>query len=159
LRFDTISTLEWLAGRTRLSIAPGGAAPPLPRQAAAAGSRVDDPAGHFPARAAGPAGGSWIDLVEECVELFDELDTLAGRLDPPRREMAEQVSARVQDILERAGVAAIEGETAFDRRRHRPEPNEVASEGGARVTETLSPGFAIAARVLRRARVRLASTR
>jgi hypothetical protein len=96
----------------------------------------------------------WLGLVEECVTLFDELDRHGASFDPPRREVAEHVCYRLQEILERSGIALISGDSTFDRNRHRPEP-AAGIAAGAVIAETLSPGFSVGRRVLRRARVRL----
>jgi hypothetical protein len=97
----------------------------------------------------------WLGLVEECVTLFDELDRHSASFDPPRREVAEHVCYRLQEILERSGVTLISGDSTFDRNRHRAEPAAAGTAPGARIAETLSSGFSVGRRVLRRARVRL----
>jgi hypothetical protein len=96
----------------------------------------------------------WIGLVEECVKLFDELDRHSLHFDPASRDLAEHVESRLQEILERSGVHIIANETKFDRNRHQPERASGVSAGSA-IAETLSPGFTVDGRVLRRARVRL----
>lgn len=101
------------------------------------------------------ANGPWIRLVEECVELFDELDQVSPRLEPPARELAEHMQLRLQQILERANVAVIIDETAFDRSRHQPEQKTSVAPGAA-LAATVSPGFVVGRRVLRRARVSVA---
>jgi hypothetical protein len=94
----------------------------------------------------------WLKLVEESVALFDELDRHRVGFDPPRLEVADHVVCRLQEILERCGVEPISGLGAFDRNRHQPE--EAARVlPGATVTKTLSPGFRVGKRILRRARV------
>lgn len=98
----------------------------------------------------------WTKLVEECVDLFDELDRLHGQLDGARREMAEHVSEKLKDMLLRSGVEMIADEHAFDRHRHEAVGGATSIVSGAVVGETLSPGFAVSPRVFRRARVRLA---
>jgi hypothetical protein len=97
----------------------------------------------------------WLGLVEECVTLFDELDRHGASFDPQRREVAAHVCYRLQEILERSGVTLISGDPTFDRNRHRPEPAAAGIAAGAVIAETLSPGFSVGRRVLRRARVRL----
>lgn len=95
----------------------------------------------------------WMRLVEECVEVVDELDQHMDRFDAPRREVAKHVILRLEEILGRSGVEVISNETAFDRGRHKPAGENTVP--GAAISETLSPGFAVEHRVLRRARVRL----
>jgi len=100
----------------------------------------------------------WIKLVEECVDLFDELDRLSPRLDAARREMAEHVSFRLREILERSEVRVIDGDTHFESGQHQPEQPTVSIRPGTPIAATVSPGFAVDRRVLRRARVRLSSS-
>lgn len=97
----------------------------------------------------------WMKLVEECVEVVDELDEHLDDFDAPRREVARHMVLRLEEILERSGVEIISNEGIFDRARHKPDPDHAAAENGATVRETLSPGFAVGPRMLRRARVRL----
>lgn len=97
----------------------------------------------------------WLALAQECVDLYDELDLLSPRLDSQRQEMADHVLHRLRELLERSGLAIISGDTSFDRRRHQADPSSTQAEQGAEISETVSPGFAVDRRVLRRARVRL----
>ncbi|HYH84899.1 MAG TPA: hypothetical protein VEX60_05405 [Pyrinomonadaceae bacterium] len=98
----------------------------------------------------------WLKLIEECVHLLDEVDRYMPDFEPAKQELAEHVIYRVREILERSGVGVIADETSFDRNRHQPENPRAGLTNGAPVAETLSPGFAVGRRVLRRARVRLA---
>lgn len=95
----------------------------------------------------------WVKLVEECVRVVDELDEHMGSFDAPRREVAGHVVLRLEEILGRSGVDIISDEAVFDRARHKPNAGHAAT--GDAVRETLSPGFAVGPRVLRRARVQL----
>lgn len=103
------------------------------------------------------ANQPWIALIERCVGLFDELDRLNPRLDAPRREIADQVLERLQEILEASGVRTIQGDTNFDRSLHELVAASGAVNAGATIIETVSPGYAVDRRVLRRARVRIAT--
>jgi hypothetical protein len=96
----------------------------------------------------------WLKLIEENVALFDELDSHRADFDAPRQELADHVICRLQEILERCGVEPISGEGDFDRSRHQNE-GAVRVFPGAMIAETLSPGFRIGKRILRRARVRI----
>jgi hypothetical protein len=96
----------------------------------------------------------WKKLVEETVALFDELDRHRADFDAPRQEVADHVICRLQEILERCGVKPISGDGNFDRTCHQPE-GAMRVLPGATVTETLSPGFRVGRRILRRARVRV----
>lgn len=96
-----------------------------------------------------------MELVQECVEVVDELDEHMGSFDAPRREVAGHVIVRLEEILGRSGVEIISDDATFDRARHKPDSTHAATDNDAAVRETLSPGFAVGPRVLRRARVRL----
>jgi hypothetical protein len=102
-----------------------------------------------------PENGPWMKLVEECVEVVDELDEHKDGFDAPRRELAEHLILRLEEVLERSGVEVITDEPVFDRARHKPIANGGAAHPGAVISETVSPGFAVGRRVLRRAQVRL----
>jgi hypothetical protein len=94
----------------------------------------------------------WLKLVEENVALFDELDRHRSAFDPARQEVADHVICRLQEILERCGVESISCDGGFDRSRHQPD-GAARVLPGARVTRTLSSGFRVGNRILRRARV------
>lgn len=96
----------------------------------------------------------WLKLVEESVALFDELDRHRVDFDAPRQEVADHVICRLHEILERCGVEPISGGGPFDRNRHQPD-GATRVPPGATVTQTLSPGFRVGKRILRRARVQV----
>jgi len=98
----------------------------------------------------------WLKLVEECVGLFDDLDSHLASFDPPRQQLTDHVLLQLQEILERSDVEIIADDTTFDRHRHQPERTAAGAVPGTPIAKTLSPGFAVEGRVLRRARVRLA---
>jgi GrpE len=100
----------------------------------------------------------WLKLVEECVDLFDDLDKHLTNFDPPRQELAEHMLLQLQEILERGGVELIDNDTTFQRDRHQPERPGAEIAPATTIIKTLSPGFAVGRRVLRRARVRLADS-
>jgi GrpE len=100
---------------------------------------------------------AWIQLVEEDVELIDELDRHRSRLDDSGRALADHVTSRLQEALERSGVEVIEGDVRYDRMRHAAVQSDRPSLQGAAIAEVVSPGFAIGRQVVRRARVRLGS--
>jgi molecular chaperone GrpE (heat shock protein) len=99
----------------------------------------------------------WLKLVEECVDLFDDLDRHFASFDPARQELAEHMLLQLQEILERSEVEIITGDTIFERRLHQSEQADTDAISGAYIVETLRPGFIVGHRVLRRARVRVAS--
>jgi hypothetical protein len=94
----------------------------------------------------------WMKLVEEIIALFDELDRHRIDFDATRLEVADHVICRLQEMLERCDVEPISDEGDFDRNRHQPERSARVAPG-ATVTKTLSPGFRVGTRILRRARV------
>lgn len=96
-----------------------------------------------------------IKLIEGCVDVIDELDRHMGSFDPKRQELADHVSLRMEEVLERSGVDVISDDKTFDSTRHKPERGTGRSSSGTPIAEVLSPGFAVGRRVLRRARVRL----
>ena len=100
----------------------------------------------------------WLKLVEECVQLINELDDQQEKLDPPRRDLVDHMICSLQEILERVGVQTITDEPVFDRSRHQPARSGSHAEPGLPIVETLSPGFAVGTRILRRARVQIASS-
>jgi hypothetical protein len=100
----------------------------------------------------------WLNLVEALVALLDELERHRPYPDLTASDLAEHIDLRVQEILERAGVTVIAGDTTFDRNRHQPEPPAAQACAGALIQETLRPGLAVGRRVFRRARVRLATS-
>jgi hypothetical protein len=97
----------------------------------------------------------WIKLAEECVELFDELDRQIKFFDPARREIADHVCCRLQEMLQRSGVELIAETALFERTLHQPEIPTAGMTNGADTAIILSPGFRVGRRVLRRARVEL----
>jgi molecular chaperone GrpE (heat shock protein) len=95
--------------------------------------------------------GPWLKLVENCVDLFDELDSHLDHFDPSGREVAEHTCLRLQEILQRCGVDLIDQPGDFDRSLHQPvEPGTGLNSATVR---PISPGFRVGRRVLRRARV------
>jgi hypothetical protein len=97
-------------------------------------------------------------LVADIARYFDEIDLRVRSMESSERELAEQVLLRIEEIFGRCGVDTIEGDVVFDRLRHQPDPGGPLGSNGAPIAATLSPGFMLASRVLRRARVRLADT-
>lgn len=96
---------------------------------------------------------AWLKLVEELVSLFDQLEAGQSTLRPDQRAICEHLLSQLSEILERNGVTLIENESAFDPRRHRFITGGTAMVGTA-IEETVSPGFLVGSRVLRRAKVR-----
>jgi hypothetical protein len=97
----------------------------------------------------------WIKLAEECVELFDELDRQIKFFDPGRREIADHVCCRLQELLQRSGVELIAETAIFERTLHQPEIPTAGITNGADTAIILSPGFRVGRRILRRAHVEL----
>ena len=99
----------------------------------------------------------WLELVEGCVGIIDELDIHRSNFDLAAQELAEHLDFRFQEILERSGVTVIADEATFDRGRHQPERGAAQARPGDTVVETLRPGLAVGRRVFRRAVVRLSN--
>jgi hypothetical protein len=97
----------------------------------------------------------WFSLVEECVELVKKLDSQQKGLDSARQEMVQYFVSQLQESLQRGGVQVITDEPIYDSVRHQVAPARPNVPTGSRIVETLSPGFAVGERILRRARVRL----
>lgn len=97
----------------------------------------------------------WVGLVEDCVEVVEELDRHMTGFDSERKELADHVMLRMEEVLERAGVEVISDDETLDKRRHNAEKSSAGHAPGDPIAETLSPGFAVGRRVLRRARVRV----
>ncbi|MFM9964369.1 MAG: nucleotide exchange factor GrpE [Planctomycetaceae bacterium] len=96
---------------------------------------------------------SWLKLVEELISLFEQLEAGQSALRPEQRAICEHLRSQLQEILERNGVTIIESEPVFDPYRHRLSAGGTAIPGSA-IEETVSPGFVVGSRVLRRATVR-----
>jgi hypothetical protein len=94
----------------------------------------------------------WAKPLEECVAFSDELGRIRPCLDETGQDFAEDLSCRLQAMLERTGLAIISGGSTFDRYRHQPAPPLETIAGGATIHETLSPGFTVGRRVFRGAR-------
>ncbi len=96
----------------------------------------------------------WLKLVEECVDLFDELDGQLECLDAGGPEIAEHVCLRLQEIMQRCGVELIDQPGAFERTLHQPIGTRTGLSTAA--VSIISPGFRVGRRILLRARVRFA---
>lgn len=97
--------------------------------------------------------GPWIGLVEDCVALIGEFDRHKISFDPQCQEIVDHTVLRLEEVLVRSRVEIISDEVDFDRNRHKPDAEDSSTDGT--IIETISPGFAVEQRVLRRARVRL----
>jgi hypothetical protein len=97
----------------------------------------------------------WLKLIEECVDLYDELDRLQPSLEAAAQELVDHCRCRVLEILERSGVSIFAEDATFDRSRHQADVTQERPREGTPIEATLSPGFAVGRRVFRRARVKL----
>jgi len=98
----------------------------------------------------------WLDLAEDCLALFEEMDRNLEFFETPgERQLAEHVQARLQEILERTGLEVIDQEGASVRTLHQPERSAGGLDSEQLRVEMRSPGFRVGRRILRRARVRL----
>ena len=83
---------------------------------------------------------------------------MGDRLRPDAADLASHVEYRLHEILARHGVTLIDADTTFDRDRHQPQTGAATANPGTPIEATLRPGLVLDGRVLRRARVRLASS-
>jgi hypothetical protein len=95
----------------------------------------------------------WLSLVEDCIDLFAELDRHWREFTPANQNLADHVMSRLLEILERSGVEVIAAPEIFDRQRHQPDPAAAAAITDGCPVVVLIPGFVIDGRVARRARV------
>jgi molecular chaperone GrpE (heat shock protein) len=95
---------------------------------------------------------AWLKLVNECTDLYDELDTHADGLDAAGREIAEHACLRLQEILQRNGVELIDQDGPFERKLHQL-PAGAPTAGAGPPIQVVTPGFRVGRRILRRARV------
>jgi hypothetical protein len=150
-------------GTLRSASRASGRAPGTPALAPAPSEAAPAPTPVVPEPVAFAPGGNglendaWVRLVEEDVALIDELDRHRSGLDESGRAVADHMSSRLREVLERAEVEVIDDDASFDRLRHAPLNPQGAPEVGTPIAEVVSPGFAIGPRVLRRAQVRLHS--
>lgn len=98
----------------------------------------------------------WLPFAEEVVGLLDELHELHPRFAPAQQEVTEHMKARLLEILQRRGAILITGEPIYDPKRHLP-IDAAAATPGVPIVATVEPGVAVGGRVLRLARVQLAS--
>ena len=99
----------------------------------------------------------YVKVIEDLFQLSSEMERIGGKSsDEGMKSIAEHVVMRLEEIFERNGLSPIDGETSFDVRRHKPEPASVVADG-SEIAETLSPGWSLDERVMRRAKVRIAS--
>jgi hypothetical protein len=100
---------------------------------------------------------AWMSLVQENVAVVDELEHHASSLDSSARAIADHATALICEALERADVELIADDKRFDARRHSPLDKTGRIPLGTPIVETVSPGFAVGKRVLRRASVRVST--
>lgn len=140
---------------TNLSQGPRNSYPPNQRVAPPSFPPIPPPA--QPQQVENPLNNKrWLNLAQECADLFDELDDLFPSSDP-RQEVTSHVQDRLQEILKRSGTEVISRDRAYDDNRHRlehPGPDVVP---GTPIAKIVSPGFAVGRLVLRPARVRVAT--
>lgn len=99
----------------------------------------------------------YVKVIEDLFQLSSEMERIGGKSsDDGIKSIAEHVFMRLEEIFERNGLSSIDGEKNFDVRRHKPEPVSVVADG-SEIAETLSPGWSLDERVMRRAKVRIAS--
>ncbi len=93
----------------------------------------------------------WLKLVEECSDLYDDLEHTKPSLSPEQFELIDHVCNRLLGILERSDVEVIRNAGVYDRRYHIPFDHQRIEEG--QTINVISPGLVIGRRVLRHAQV------
>lgn len=89
-------------------------------------------------------------LVRECVDLFDEMVEIADG-GGPAGEIADHVCSQLTELLQRCGVTILGEEPLYDLTKHQ----FIGSKPKAPDSFTVvRPGFALGAKVLRRAKVK-----
>lgn len=101
------------------------------------------------------ADDTWQNLVQECIDL---LETLERHQEQPidGRELNDYITSQLIEILQRNQVEIVDSDSEYNLLRHQVLPPGSKAEPGAKIARTVSPGFAIGRRVLRRAKVELA---
>jgi len=96
---------------------------------------------------------AWLGLAEECVSLYDEMFCLSSEVSPESKEMLLHLMIRIQQTLERSDVEVTEDVRSFDRLRHKDVGKSMPADGTP-VVATLSPGYSVGRKVLRKAIVK-----
>jgi len=97
----------------------------------------------------------WVKLVEDCTDLYSEIIDRLECYDESQLELAHHILNRLVEILERNRVEIVARDEVFDQMRHIPAEKSWQVLPGARILETVSPGFIIGPRVLRKAVVKV----
>ena len=92
-------------------------------------------------------------LIRECADLMNELDTYITKADTKTAQFLEYTLSRLEDALDRSHVDRIDTEELFN-----PVPASLSHSGthipqGTPITETIRPGYVLGNRVIRRALV------
>jgi hypothetical protein len=145
----------WLGRRPAsappLPLRPVAPPPPLPGPVERRAPVAPEP------RQAAPGSVNGTRLAQDLASLFDDLDLQLESMEHVQRSKVRMVLGRLAETLERAGVGRIDGDSTFDLLRHQPDANGELGNPGDRIARTLSPGFVLDGRVIRRARVELAT--
>ena len=92
-------------------------------------------------------------LIRECADLMNELDTYITKADTKTAQFLEYTLSRLEDALDRSHVEKIENEKFFNPVRHRSQSGTHIPQGTS-ITEIIRPGYVLGNRVIRRALVK-----
>lgn len=99
----------------------------------------------------------YVKLIEDVFMLSAEVERIMAKSkDDGVKGFAEHIFCRIEDMVERNGALSIGNEKLFDIRRHQPVPVALVPDG-ARIAQTVRPGWRLEERVMRRAKVRIVS--
>lgn len=101
------------------------------------------------------SNSSWVKLVEECIELFSEIERWRQAPSELEQNLVEHILYRLTEILQRSGVTLIDNDAEFDPRRHECDPFWAEVPPGACIVKTIRHGFAVGRRVFLKAVVQI----
>lgn len=110
---------------------------------------------HYPEEDRMLSNTPWVKLVEECVELYSEIDDLLPNMTESQQQLGRHIIDRLAGILQRSGISLIDDDTEFDPRRHKAESDVPP---GTTIVKTLRRGFALGRRVFLKAVVQVESS-
>jgi len=113
---------------------------------------LDTPSVHYPEEDRMLSNTPWVNLVEECVNLYSEINDLLPDMTESQQELGRHIIDRLAEILQRSGISLIEDDTEFDPRRHQTESDPPP---GTTIVKTLRRGIALGRRVFLKALVQV----
>jgi molecular chaperone GrpE (heat shock protein) len=95
----------------------------------------------------------FVKLANETADFMNELDALSAKVDENSSKLIGHTLMRMQEYMERCGVARIDEESVYDVIRHRSASGQHIAQG-APISEMIAPGLILGNKVLRRAKVK-----